>query len=72
MTFDRALRRAVGLVVHNWPLKVAAVVLATLLYAGLVASQDSSVIQGPIVVTVQNQPPRTVITNQLRDVDSIR
>jgi YbbR domain-containing protein len=72
VTVERALRRAVGLVVHNWPLKVAAIVLATLLYAGLVASQDSSVIQGPIVVTVQNRPPETVITNQLRDVDSIR
>ena len=72
MTLERAIRRAVGLVVHNWPLKVAAIVLATLLYAGLVASQDSSVIQGPIVVTVQNRPPGTVITNQLRDVDAIR
>jgi YbbR domain-containing protein len=72
VTVERFLRRAVGLVVHNWPLKVAAIALATLLYAGLVASQDSSVIQGPIVVTVQNQPPGTVITNPLRGVDSIR
>ena len=72
MTLDRVLRRAVGLVVHNWPLKLAAIVLATLLYAGLVASQDSSVIQGPITVTVQNQPPATRVTNQLRDVEAIR
>ena len=72
MTVERLIRRAVGLVVHNWPLKLAAIVLATLLYAGLVASQDSSTIQGPVTVTVQNQPPDTVITNQLRDVDSIR
>ncbi|HKF84330.1 MAG TPA: CdaR family protein [Candidatus Limnocylindrales bacterium] len=72
MTVERFIRGAVGLVVHNWPLKVAAIALATLLYAGLVASQDSSVIQGPIVVTVQNQPPRAIITNQLRDVESIR
>jgi hypothetical protein len=72
VTVERFIRRAVGLVVHNWPLKLAAIVLATLLYAGLVASQDSSTIQGPVTVTVQNQPPDTVITNQLRDVDSIR
>ena len=72
MTVERFVRRAVGLVVHNWPLKLAAIVLATLLYAGLVASQDSSTIQGPVTVTVQNQPPATVITNQLRDVESIR
>ena len=32
-----AVRRLVGFVVHNWPLKLAAIVLATLLYAGLVA-----------------------------------
>jgi YbbR domain-containing protein len=68
----RALQRGVGLIVHNWPLKLAAIVLATLLYAGLVASQDASTIQGPITVAVQNRPPDTVITNQLRDIDSIR
>ena len=41
------VRRAVGVVVHNWPLKLAAIALATLLYAGLVASQDSSTFPGP-------------------------
>ena len=40
-------RRLAGIIVHNWPLKLAAVVLATLLYAGLVASQDSSTYPGP-------------------------
>ena len=72
MTLDHLARRAVGLVVHNWPLKLAAIVLATLLYAGLVASQDSSTIQGPVTVTVLNKPADTVTTNQLRDVESIR
>jgi YbbR domain-containing protein len=72
VTFEHLARRAVGLVVHNWPLKLAAVVLATLLYAGLVASQDSSTIQGPVPVTTQNVPPETVVTNPLRDVESIR
>jgi YbbR domain-containing protein len=72
VTFEHLVRRAVGLVVHNWPLKLAAIVLATLLYAGLVASQDSSTIQGPVTVTPQNKPVDTVITNPLRDVESIR
>ena len=72
MTFEHLARRAVGLVVHNWPLKLAAIVLATLLYAGLVASQDSSTIQGPVTVTPLNQPPETLVTNPLRDVESIR
>ena len=35
-----AVRRLVGLVVYNWPLKLAAIALATLLYAGLVVSQS--------------------------------
>ena len=52
----RAARRAGLTIVHNWPLKVAAIVLATLLYAGLVASQDSNTYPGPITVTPVNQP----------------
>ncbi len=72
MNVQRGLRRAVGFVTHNWPLKLAAIGLATFLYAGLVASQDASTVQGPITVTDQNRPAGTIITNQLRDVDSIR
>jgi YbbR domain-containing protein len=72
VTIGRAFRRSVRFVVHNWPLKLAAIALATLLYAGLVASQDSSTFPGPVTVIAQNQPPDTVITNQLRDVESIR
>jgi len=68
----RAVRRGYRFVVHNWPLKVGAIVLATLLYAGLVASQDSSTFPGPITVTPINQPVDTVVTNQVRDVDQVR
>ena len=68
----RAFRRAGRTIVHNWPLKLAAIVLATLLYAGLVASQDSNTYPGPITVTPVNQPADTVITNQLRDVEQIQ
>jgi YbbR domain-containing protein len=68
----RAGRRLVRIIVHNWPLKLAAVVLATLLYAGLVASQDSNTYPGPIEVFPVEQPADTVVTNQLRDVEQIR
>ncbi|HEX5826308.1 MAG TPA: CdaR family protein [Candidatus Limnocylindrales bacterium] len=71
MNVGRGVDRAVGFVVHNWPLKVAAIALATLLYAGLVASQDASNVQGPITIET-NPPPGTVITNLVRDVESIR
>jgi YbbR domain-containing protein len=68
----RTLRRLGRVIVHNWPLKLAAIVLATLLYAGLVASQDSNTYPGPITVLPVNQPSGTVITNQLKDVEQIR
>ncbi len=72
MNLGRAARRLGRLLVHNWPLKLAAIVLAVLLYAGLVASQDSNTFPGLIKVTPLNQPADTVITNQLKDVDQIR
>lgn len=72
MNAGRGLRRLGRVIVHNWPLKLGAVILATLLYAGLVASQDSNTYPGPVPVTAENQPPNTVITNQLRDVEQIR
>jgi YbbR domain-containing protein len=73
MRLRRGAQRVVGLIVHNWPLKVAAIGLATLLYAGLVASQDANTIPGPITIVPVNTPTGTVITNQpLHDVDQIR
>ena len=72
MSLGARVERAVRFVVHNWPLKLAAIALATLLYAGLVASQDSSVFPGPVPVTAINKPPGTVVTNDLRDLDQIR
>jgi YbbR domain-containing protein len=65
-------RRVVGVFVHNWPLKVAAIVLATLLYVGLVATQASATFPGPIAVLPVNSPSGTVITNPLRPVDEVR
>ena len=72
MNVGRAVRRAVGAVVHNWPLKLAALVLATLLYIGLVATQDSATYPGPIRVDAINLPSGTVVTNQLKTVDEVK
>lgn len=72
MNAGRSARRLIGFLVHNWPLKVAAIVVAALLYVGLVATQDSNVTTGPITITPVNQPSASVITNQLRDVEQIR
>jgi YbbR domain-containing protein len=51
---------------------VAAVILAALLYAGLVATQDSNTYPGPVPVLVANQPTGTIVTNQLKPVEQIR
>jgi YbbR domain-containing protein len=72
MSAGRTVRRAAAFIVHNWPLKLAAIVVATLLYAGLVVSQDSNVYPGSIPVSLVNQPDRTIVTNELRNVDQIR
>lgn len=72
MNVGRSARRAAAFVVHNWPLKVAAVVAATLLYVGLVVSQDNDVYPGPVTITPVNQPSRTIRINDLRDVEDIR
>lgn len=72
MIARRIGRRLVGAFFHNWPLKVAAIVLATLLYVGLVAGQASATFPGPIAIVPVNRPAGTVITNQLRPVDEVR
>ena len=72
MNVRRLGRRVVGVFVHNWPLKVAAIVLAALLYVGLVATQASATFPGPIAIVPVNRPAGTVITNQLRPVDEVR
>jgi YbbR domain-containing protein len=72
MTLRRLARRLVGAIVHNWPLKLAALVLATLLYIGLVATQGSATYPGPIPVTAVNVPTGTIVTNQLRTIDEVR
>ena len=68
----RAARRVLRTIVHNWPLKLGAIVLASLLYVGFVASQDSAVYPGSIPVLAVHVPSLTVVTNQLRQVDQIR
>ena len=51
-----AVRRVVRLFVHNWPLKLAAIVLATMLYAGLVVSQSIQEYTGGVQIDDVNQP----------------
>jgi YbbR domain-containing protein len=66
------VRRVVGFVFDNWPLKLAAILLATLLYAGLIVSASAETFQGRIPIQVLNQPGDAFIIGNLDDVTSIR
>jgi YbbR domain-containing protein len=66
------MTRVLRFLVRNWPLKLAAVILASLLWAGLVLSQDASEFVGRIPITPRNQPENAVLLSGLRDVERIR
>jgi YbbR domain-containing protein len=55
------VRRLARLLLHNWPLKLAAVGLATLLYGGLILSQATLEFRGVIEVVPENQPEGTFL-----------
>ena len=46
-----------GRIVHNWPLKLAAVGLATLMYGGLAVSQNTQAFSGVIPVGSRTSQP---------------
>jgi YbbR domain-containing protein len=66
------VRRLLAIVVHNWPLKLAAVGLAMLLYVGLVLAQNSKEWRGQVAIDVRNQPAGVVIPPGIQYVTSIR
>jgi YbbR domain-containing protein len=66
------MRRVVAFIVRNWPLKLAALVLATLLYGGLVLSSSVDTFQGRISITAVNYPATAYLIGDIPDVTSIR
>jgi YbbR domain-containing protein len=64
--------RLLGLVVYNWPLKLAALALATLLYAGLIVSQNTQTRSVGVPIQAVNQPPLTITIGALGEVTEIR
>lgn len=66
------MTRVLGILVHNWPLKLAAIGLATLLYGGLVLSQSTATLTGVVPVDPREQPPGTQLLNTIRPVTEIR
>ena len=66
------MTRILGAIVYNWPLKLMAIVLATLLYAGLVVSQSTFEFPGPLHINVLGQPVNAVILGNLPAVTRVR
>ena len=64
--------RVLRFLVHNWPLKVAAIALATLLYGGLVLSQTTQDFTTPIPIQVRNAPTDVVVLSDLGATTRIR
>jgi YbbR domain-containing protein len=64
--------RLFWLVVHNWPLKLAAIGLATLLYGGLVLSESASTLDVNIPIDPKGQPSNTFILQDLPPVTEVR
>jgi YbbR domain-containing protein len=66
------MTRLLMFIVHNWPLKLAAVVLATLLYGVFVITQDSRQIPVNVRIEADNQPRDLVLVSNLGDIRGIR
>ncbi|MFH1474713.1 MAG: CdaR family protein [Chloroflexota bacterium] len=66
------MRPVVHFVFRNWPLKLAAIVLASLLYGGFIVSASAETFQGRIAIELLNQPSNTFVLGNLDDVTSVR
>ncbi len=66
------MTRILGLVIHNWPLKLAAVALATLLYAGIVILTNAKVFAVSIPIEATGVTSDVTILSDLGAVREIR
>jgi YbbR domain-containing protein len=66
------VRRLFDLLIRNWPLKVGAIVLASVLYAGLVLGQNARVWPVQVPIQILNQPAATFDLTGAQYVTSIR
>jgi YbbR domain-containing protein len=66
------MSRAIGFVVHNWPLKLAAIGLATLLYGGLVLSQTTQDFTRAVPIGIEHAASDVIVLSNLGSVTRIR
>lgn len=65
------MKRALRLVVHNWPLKLGAVALATLLYVGLIVGSTAQPFVGSVPIEATGLSPNVTILSDLGAVRQI-
>jgi YbbR domain-containing protein len=65
------MTRALRFIHHNWPLKVAAVAVASLLYGGLVLSQTTQPFTDPVPIAIENPPVDVIVLSNLGSVTRI-
>jgi YbbR domain-containing protein len=66
------VRRFLSFLVGNWPLKLGAIALATVLYGGVVISENVITWPGQVPIDVLNPPPNAAVLDVLGYVTSIR
>ena len=65
------MTRTLRFILHNWPLKVAAVAVASLLYGGLVLSQTTQPFTDPVPIRIPNPPANVIVLSNLGSVTRI-
>jgi YbbR domain-containing protein len=66
------VRRFVAFLLHNWPLKLGAVLLATVLYAGLVLGQNVRTWTGQIPIDAVHPPAGATLLSDLPPITLVR
>lgn len=66
------MRRLIGFLLRNWPLRLGAILLASVLYSGLVLSQNVRTFTGPVQIEALRQPPGVARLTELPAVTEIR
>lgn len=66
------MNRAIGVVFHNWPLKLGAIALATLLYVGLIVSSSAQFFDGAVPIEASGLSSEVTILSDLGAVRQIR
>jgi YbbR domain-containing protein len=66
------MTRLLGAIVYNWPLKLMAIALATLLYAALVIAQNAQSRDVSVPIDAANKQPDTILIGDLGEVTNIQ